>query len=139
MIFDRTVLIERIKAEIERRQAEASERTKESAAEYEQGLAAYLDSSAAAWNDFANTIKRRLRAGAPVTSKDIPAALGGKNIYRTGGYLRTWNEGGPLVHAADVTALTTLLHLLESSTSSAVSTAELERMGFKMAQLFRSR
>jgi hypothetical protein len=142
MIFERTVLIERVKAEIERRQQAATERSAQAKLDYDHDRSAYIENTADAWNAFANLIKRRCRSGAPVTHKDIPISLGGgrqNGWSNTGGWLRTWTEKSPSDEVADVAALTTLLALLEASLTDKVSTTELERMGFKMAQLFRVR
>jgi hypothetical protein len=142
MIFERTVLIERVKAEIERRQQAATERCAKAKLDYDRERRAYIENTAEAWNALANTIKRRCRSGVPVLAGDIPHVLGGgrNNGWSSpGGWLQTWTEKPPSDETPDVAALTTLLALLEASLTDKVSTTELERMGFKMAQLFRVR
>lgn len=138
MRFARQVLVDRVKAEIGRREAEAVERTAEAAAEWSKARAAYVTNTKDAWNAFANTIKRRVRAGQPVAVADVPAMLSGSFGRNGGGYLQCWNDGGPRVWEPDVTTLQTLLALLESTTTDEISTTELERMGFKMGHLFRA-
>lgn len=138
MRFTRQVLVDRVKAEIGRREAEAIERTAEAAIEYDKARASYVTNTKDAWNAFANTIKRRVRAGQPVTTTDVPAVLGGSFGRSSAGYLQCWSDGGPRVWEPDVTTLQTLLALLESTTTDEVSTTELERMGFKMGHLFRA-
>jgi hypothetical protein len=142
MKFERTVLIEKVKAEIERRERLAAEQTAQAAVNHDHARRAYIEGTADAWNSFANLIKRRVRSGQPVTGADVPVALGGGRANgwtQRGGWLHTWENSGPSVATADVTALTTLLALLEASLVETVTTSELERMGFKMAQLFRTR
>lgn len=142
MIFERTVLIEKVKAEIERRQQVAVEKTTQAKVDYDHDRRAYTESTADAWNAFANLIKRRVRAGTPVLASDIPHVLGGgrQNVWsNTGGWLRTWTDKRPGDETADVGALNTLLTLLEANQTDKVSTAELERMGFRMRDLFRVR
>jgi hypothetical protein len=140
MKFAREVLIGRVKDEIERRELDATKRTAEAAVEYDKTRAAYVNGTLDAWNTFANTIKRRCRAGQPVTTADVPVRLGGGGFNRTGqGYIQCWSESGPRISEPDVAALQTLLALLESTTTDEISTTELERMGFKMSCLFRVR
>lgn len=142
MIFERTVLVEKVKAEIERRQQVAAEKTTQAKIDYDYDRRAYIESTADAWNMFANLVKRRVRAGTPVTDRDVPTMLGGgrqNGWSQTGGRLRTWSEKPPRDETADVGALSTLLTLLEANQTDKVSTAELERMGFRMRDLFRVR
>lgn len=139
MKFARQVLVDRVKAEIGRREAEAIERTAKAAIEYDKARASYVTNTKDAWNTFANTIKRRVRAGQPVAVADVPAMLGAGGFNRNGqGYIQCWSGGGPRVWEPDVTTLQTLLALLESTTTDEISTTELERMGFKMGHLFRA-
>lgn len=139
MKFARQSMIDRVKAEIDRRETEAVERTKQSDAEYNKTRAAYVTATSDAWNTFANTIKRRIRAGQPVTSADVPTQLSAGGFNRNGqGYIQCWTGSGPRAWEPDVAALQTLLALLESTTTDEISTTELERMGFKMSMLFRT-
>lgn len=138
MKFARQVLVDRVKAEIGRREAEAIKRTTEAAIEWSKTRAAYVTNTKDAWNAFANTIKRRVRAGQPVTTADVPATLGAGFNRNGQGYIQCWSDGGPRVWEPDVTTLQTLLALLESTTTDEISTTELERMGFKMGHLFRA-
>lgn len=141
MKFVRTDLIEQVKAEIHRRGMEAAQRTADARDEYAANLAGYLERTSAGWSKLADTIRRRVRTGQPMTAEDVPAELGGgrNNWARQGGYIAVWDDKGPARYAPDVAGLKTLLTLLESSPSEQLSTTELENMGFKMRELFRTR
>lgn len=139
MKFNRKVLIDQLENEIERREEEAARKTAESKIEHNRGRVAYVEQTRDAWNAFANTIKRRLRANAPVTHEDVPALLTGGSHGGWHTRLVTWNEKGPTEVIADTVSLRTLLALVQSSSTEEVTTYELERMGFKMAHLFRAR
>lgn len=138
MMFARYDLINRVKDEIARREQAAEEYNAKAVQKYEQRRQEYLDETAAAWRQFADTIRVRQRAGKPIAYEDIPRELRG-GFSR--GHVRTWNDeqARPDKKTADVEALKTLLDLLESATDDTVTTASLERMGFRMAQLFRTR
>ena len=141
MKFTKQVLIERVKDEIKRREADAAEFNMHAEHEYARSLTDYLASTKDAWNDFANTIKRRVRAGLPVTAKDVPPLLAGDRqgwAGPRGAWVLVWGDKGPVQHTADTVALNTLLALLQSTTTEEVTTTELERMGFKMSRLFRT-
>jgi hypothetical protein len=134
--FARTDLIDRVKAEIERLEQAAADRNAKYAQKYVERRQEYLDRTGPAWSELANTIRNRHRKSQPMTADDIPTLLRGGY---TAGHVRTWDDDSkPDEYTADTTHLATLLNLLESATDDEITTAGLERMGFRMAQLFRS-
>lgn len=136
MKFARTDLIDRVEAEITRRQQHTADRNKKATAHFEKTRREYIDRTSDAWIELATTVRRRVRNSQPVTSTDIPKALRGG--YTTG-HIRTFDDTEPQEWTADTSALETLLDLLKSATDDEISTTHLERMGFRMAQLFRGR
>lgn len=139
MKFDRVTLIDRVKAEIKRRETEAKERTDRAATEHAEAMGRYIARTSPAWSKLADTIRKRVRNMQPMTNADIPVELGGTDQWQRGIRVETWSDRDPAIHTADVSALGTLLALLESSPSEQVTTTELENMGFKMRELFRTR
>lgn len=138
MKFARTVLIERVQAEIVRREKRAAERTAEAAAKRGEQLAEYLDTTAAGWKALADTIRTRQRYGKPLIADDIPRSL------RTGGYnggncVRVWAEPRGETYTADTAPLAALLALLQSAVDEEVTAASIERLGFRTAGLFNAR
>lgn len=139
MKFDRVTLIDRVKAEIKRRETEAKERTDQAATEHAEAMGRYIVRTGPAWSRLADVIRKRVRNMQPMTNADIPVELGGTDQWQRGIRVQTWDDRDPAVYTADVSALGTLLALLESSPSEQVTTTELENMGFKMRELFRTR
>lgn len=139
MKFDRVTLIDRVKAEIKRRETEAKERTDQAATEHAEAMGRYIVRTGPAWSRLADVIRKRVRNMQPVVSTDIPAELAGGSMGWGRTAVTTWEDKAPSVYTADVSALGTLLALLESSPSEQVTTTELENMGFKMRELFRTR
>lgn len=137
MKFTRTALIDRVKAEIARREQAAADLNTKTAAEHDKKRAEYVERTSDAWSRLATTIRARLRAGRPITGDDIPVEL--RDGWHGGDRIDTWRGKGPAVQTANVDALTTLLHLLEATTDEEITTASLERVGFRTADLFRAR
>jgi hypothetical protein len=136
MKFQRTDLIQRVRAEIDRRVQAAEQANEKAARKAEQSLKEYVARTEGAWQTFADRINAALTDGRPVTSQDAPAALKDGWIDRV--QLRPadyWATPAP--READTAALATLLDLLEAATDDEVTTSSLERMGFRTAQLFR--
>jgi hypothetical protein len=135
--FNRTDLIARVQAEIARREQAAAEANAKAAAEHDKKLTEYVRRTSDAWSRLATTIRARIRAGRPITVDDIPVELRGG--WHGGDRIDTWRSNGAAVQTANVDALTTLLHLLEATTEEEITTASLERVGFRTAELFRTR
>jgi hypothetical protein len=138
MIFNREDLIQKVKDEIARRRQAAADENWQLLADYNAERETYLSETSEAWNQFANTIKRRIKAGTPVTPDDIPRTLtvspsGPGRVYL--GLLPSPPSG----RKAHTSELQTVLDLLDQATNEKISTTELERMGFKIAHLFRPR
>lgn len=137
MRFNRADLIKRIQEEIVRREDRAVRLNREAAEKHAEKRTQYLDRTTDAWRELADTIRRRIRTKTPVVGSDIPVAL--RNGYSGGGHIETWRDTEPTSHAPDVEPLTTLLHLLQSCTEDEISTNALQRLGFRTADLFRTR
>lgn len=134
MKFNRKELIQRIRDEMTRRETATGQRNYKAKKEYDENLARYLEQTTNAWNTFANTIKRRIRAGQPVTAEDIPAELK-VNVYR--GQINVW-DGKHTDFIANTESLIILLSLLEATNTDEITATSLERMGFRMTSLFKN-
>ncbi len=137
MKFARNDLVDRVRNEIARREARAVERTAEAAAKRDAALAEYLETTTPAWSALADTIRQRKRYGKPVTAEDIPAALRGRN--GSTGYVSVWTEPRAETYTADTGPLSALLALLEATSDEEITTSSIERLGFRIADLFRTR
>lgn len=135
MKFTRTALIDRVKAEIDRLEQATTSDNAEVQTKYQERRQQYLDRTGDAWKEFAATIRRRQNKNQPIVPGDIPAVL---RDGRNGGHVAVWDYPDPKERVAPTGDLGTLLSLLESATDDEISTVSLERMGFRMAQLFRA-
>lgn len=138
MKFLRADLIKQVKDEIQRRTDAAAKATADAVARTAKSRDEYLASTSDDWLLFAARIEDAVRQGRPVTAEDIPQRLcdgwGDRFLVKRADY---WAP--PTPHEPDTDALRTLLDLLEAATDDAVSTTSLERSGFRMARLFRTR
>jgi hypothetical protein len=130
--FQRTVLIDQVNTEIARRQQAIAERNAKAQQEHEQRRSEHVEATSAAWQTLAATIRKRVSKGLPVTDEDIPTELRNGR----GGYVRTFSDREPGERVANTQALTTLLDLLKASTDDEVTDTSLQRMGFRMGDLF---
>ncbi len=136
MRFARTDLIARVKAEILRRTQAADKANAAKWDEHRQAEAKYVAQTGEAWKKLADTIRLRARQGRPITSADIPKDLCDR-ASNDGGWVRTFRRGEPSKVVANTAALENLLLLLEAATDEEITTASLERVGFRVAGLFR--
>lgn len=136
MKFQRADLITRVKAEIERRKQAMAEHNAEAAQKHEEARLKYLEATSPAWGELATTIRRRLRNNQPITTDDIPEEL---RTGRNYGYVAMWDSKSPTDRVADTRHLDALLECLESATDEVISASSLERLGFRMAQIFPAR
>lgn len=132
MKFNRTDLVDQVDAEIERCRAATAADNDAKAGEYAQARGRYVAETGDAWAQFAATIRRRVRAGAPVTRDDIPEQLADGH----GGYLRVWRTAAPKPRRAPVDELLTLRAVLLACTDDEVTATALERLGVRIATLF---
>lgn len=133
MKFARKDLIDRIRAEITRREEAVTAKNVRLLADYVANRDEHVRRTGPAWNMFANTIKRRVRAGQPVTTADVPREI--KSPWNDNA--QPWDRTGPAQHVAEVGALQALLALLESTDAEEVTLATLDRIGFRVRDLFR--
>lgn len=127
MKFTRTDLIARVEATIARCEQIAADKTAKAAAEYERNLGRHVGETAEAWAAFAATIRRRVRAGKPITTADIPGQL--RHGYGSG--IRLWDTKPPTPTVANTAAHHALLGLLKACTDDEISDAALQRLGFR--------
>jgi hypothetical protein len=136
MKFSRADLLARVRAEIARREQATAERVARERAEYEAKLAAHVEATGPAWSELADTIRRRVRASKPVTPADIPTALRPKWANSSSGQVAVWDGKPPPERFPNIAALEMLAGLLDATTDDEITTAALERLGFRTADLF---
>lgn len=141
MKFVRTDLIERVRNEIKRRETEAKAETGKAAEAYSRRRLAYVRDVNPLWTGLADRIRSRVRNGQPLTLADIPDQLidrsWGRSSNRQVATVTLWDDTEPVPETARTEELHTLLALLESTDVETVTLATLDRLGFKMTQLFR--
>lgn len=137
MKFERVDLIKRLRAEIERRDQLAAERRAEQLVSRDQELTRHVEGYAEHWNAFANTIKRRIRRGEPITREDVPENLVARSGYRSRGELPYWERGKLSADLPNHDQFSALIAVLEASTDEYVTSSAIEAMGIKLNGLFR--
>ncbi len=135
MKFKRDDLIGRVKAAIEAERKRTAEVNAKAAEEYAAKRQAYVEETTPAWRELVKQLNLVLRSGRPVTPGDIPAALHAKGW--TGTHLRVWTPEEPEPRKPATDQLEQILSILEACTDEEVTTNALERLGIKLAPIFR--
>ncbi|MBB1153971.1 hypothetical protein [Amycolatopsis dendrobii] len=130
MRYDVQKLREAVKTAIANERAELETRHAQRITNYTELSNQWFDKHAEAWRQFGTLIGRRIRAGKPITPKDIP-------VDRKGyGRFATFDEtepgkfvGGP---SSDLRIMSAALDLITDDT---VSPSELAKLGVRASEL----
>jgi hypothetical protein len=135
MQFNRTKLIGLIDAEIQRRTNAAAEATQKEYQQYDASLSAYQERTSESWSAFSRYIEDRIAEGKPVLKEGVPAEIWSRNGYE----LDFWTKSVPAVTPLRLDDLPALKAMLQSVEDEKISTAELQRLGFKVPSIFSNR
>ena len=133
MKFSRTEMITRAQAEIERRKAAHAVAVAEAESRCDQARADWARDHLPAYNEFANTIKRKARKGQPIVKDDIPRTI----TNRYGDSLNVFNQPRPDQAKPNVEGLERLISLLNAVTDDEITSTGLVSLGYRdLSRLF---
>lgn len=139
MKINRAELVERIKALIAEREAEAIRNYEEALAKIQNEQLVHVVRTSDAWIVLANTVRRRVRQGKPVTLADVPEELLDRSRYGDSNRILLFKT--PEIRRSEYQPrtfhLTRVLAVLESSPDEFVTDAALSRMGAPLKDLMR--
>lgn len=135
MIFSRTQLINTVKGRIHALEQKAFHDTQKAREKYLDDEKAWLARWTPRYREFIAIAEGKLDQGQPVTSEDIEVIMD----RRGNGYspaVARFDHKVPDAVEAKTDRLKTLLAALESATSDTISQTNIEKMGYKLTEIF---
>lgn len=135
MNFDRLVLIKKIEDKIQRLESKAINDHNDAVEMWALSKVKWQDKYGQAWNDYATQIIAYLNDGVPIRETDHPMPQRKGSGRYTAFFLGSLDKPEP--REAKTADLKALLETLRATEDKTVSHSTIERLGFKVGDLFR--